>query len=100
MRKLNPPAPSDLSIGPNDIVVTYALDRSWQHLIGKAGGLVVEESDDHCYAVQLAEELKIPALIGAVGAYDATTEGELVILDPRRGVMYPNPVFEDITRLR
>ncbi len=98
VRKLAPPLPANLQLHDKDIVVAHALDSSWQHLLIGAGGLVVEEGSLQSYAARLATELRLPALIGATGAYEAMTEGELVILDPLRGIVYRGPNLEDMAR--
>jgi pyruvate kinase len=98
VRKLAPPLPPDLRLNGNDIVVAHALDSSWQHLLLGVGGLVVEEGSLQSYAARLAEEWRLPALIGATGAYEAMTEGELVVLDPLRGIVYRGPSPEEMAR--
>lgn len=98
VRKLAPPLPPDLRLDVNDIVVAHSLDSSWQPLLIGVGGLVVEEGSLQSYAARLADELRLPALIGATGAYEAMTEGEPVILDPLRGIVYRGPHPEDMSQ--
>ncbi len=96
VRKLRPPIRHDLEIGPNDIIVAHALDRSWQDVLVQAGGFIVEEGGAHSHAAELAESLHITALVGATGAFDALAEGEIVIIDPLRGIVYHGLSPEDI----
>ena len=96
VRKLTPPLPVDLHVDLNDIVVAHALDSTWQGVITNAGGMVVEEGSTQSYAARMAEDLHIPAIIGAAGAFDQLTDGEVVVLDPLRGLVYRGLSLDDV----
>lgn len=96
VRKLRPPLPATLKIQPSDVVVAHSFDSSWQPLVTAACGLIAEEGSPNSVAVRLAENLKIPALVNAEGAFDALQEGELVVIDPARGIVYRGLGLDDL----
>ncbi|MCO6449418.1 MAG: pyruvate kinase [Caldilineales bacterium] len=97
VRKLTPPLRHDLKFDLTDIVVAHALDSSWQQMITHAGAIVVEEGSRQSYAARLAEDLHIPALVGATGAFQNAVEGEKVVLDPVRGMLYRGVSLDDVS---
>ncbi|NOX62786.1 MAG: pyruvate kinase [Chloroflexi bacterium] len=96
VRKLRPPIRHDLVIRPSDIIVAHALDSSWQNALASAGAFIVEEGGPHSHAAQLAEALNITALVGASGAFEALKEGDTVIVDPLRGIVYHGLSPDDV----
>ncbi|HCW51389.1 MAG TPA: pyruvate kinase [Clostridiales bacterium] len=71
-----------------DILVTTATDREFVPSMKKAAGLVVEEGGLTSHAAVAALSLGIPAVVGVAGAVRSFSDGQIVTIDPRRGVVY------------
>ncbi len=71
-----------------DILVTTATDREFVPSMKKAAGLVIEEGGLTSHAAIAALSLGIPAVVGVAGAVRAFSDGQIVTIDPRRGVVY------------
>lgn len=70
------------------VLVVPSTDKEYMPAIEKASALVVEESGltSHAAVVGVAQDL--PVIVGAKDALDVINDGELVTIDPRRGIVY------------
>ncbi|AYW48263.1 pyruvate kinase [Tetragenococcus osmophilus] len=70
------------------VLVVPSTDKEYMPAIEKASALVVEESGltSHAAVVGVAQDL--PVIVGAKDALNVINDGELVTIDPRRGIVY------------
>ncbi|GAA3020338.1 pyruvate kinase [Tetragenococcus solitarius] len=70
------------------VLVVPSTDKEYMPAIEKAAALVVEESGltSHAAVVGVAQDL--PVVVGAKDALNIINDGELVTVDPRRGIVY------------
>lgn len=70
------------------VLVVPSTDKEYMPAIEKAAALVVEESGltSHAAVVGVAQDL--PVIVGAKDALNVINDGELVTIDPRRGIVY------------
>ncbi|HEY64992.1 MAG TPA: pyruvate kinase [Caldilineae bacterium] len=87
IRRLEPPLPSDIRVEPNEIIATPRTDRTFIESLRRAAGLILGEGSLECHGALLATELGLPAVIGVGDALDRLKDGQMVLLDPLRGVI-------------
>ena len=70
------------------ILVTKTTDKEYMPAIEKASALIVEDGGltSHAAVVGIAQD--IPVVVGADSATSTVVDGELVTVDPRRGIVY------------
>jgi pyruvate kinase len=70
------------------VLVVPTTDKEYMPAIEKAAALIVEEGGltSHAAVVGIAQD--IPVIVGAAGATTKVVDGELVTVDPRRGIVY------------
>lgn len=76
----------------NRIVVINRCDSSYQPILKHAIGIVLQNRQDDLaseeIALEMGKNLDIPVLVRADAAFSLLQEGQLVTLDPERGVVY------------
>ncbi len=81
------------------IVVISRCTEAYLPLLKQALGIVLQNHpDDHeseHYAIQTAKMLDIPLLARADGAMNLLQEGQLVTLDPQKGLVYKGSISQD-----
>lgn len=81
------------------IVVISRCDDSYLPLFKHALGVVLqnypEDVDSEQYLLQVAKMLDIPILTRADGAMSLLTEGQIVTLDPHKGIVYKGSIDND-----
>ncbi|MDU5334629.1 pyruvate kinase [Enterococcus sp.] len=70
------------------VLVVPTTDKDYMPAIEKAAALIVEDGGltSHAAVVGIAQD--IPVVVGADGATSTVVDGELVTVDPRRGIVY------------
>lgn len=70
------------------VLVVPTTDKDYMPAIEKASALIVEDGGltSHAAVVGIAQD--IPVVVGANGAISTVVDGELVTVDPRRGIVY------------
>ena len=70
------------------VLVVPSTDKEYMPAIEKAAAVIVEEGGltSHAAVVGIAQD--IPVIVGAKGATTTITEGELITVDSRRGIVY------------
>lgn len=76
------------SIQDGEILVAPCTDSSYVPYLNKAAGLVVEEGGLTSHAAVVALHLGLPVIVGAVGATELLSTGDLVTIDTVRGLVY------------
>lgn len=81
------------------ILVISRCDESYLPLLKQAQGIVMqnltEDHDSEIYALNIAKTFDIPLLTHAEGALSFLTEGQLVTLDPKKGIVYRGSIDSD-----
>ncbi|MED5769050.1 pyruvate kinase alpha/beta domain-containing protein, partial [Streptococcus anginosus] len=72
----------------NSVLVVKTTDESYNDAISKAKAVIVEEGGVTSHAAVLGINTNTPVIVGAEGAVAEVTEGQLVTVDARRGVVY------------
>ncbi|AMB93460.1 pyruvate kinase [Aerococcus sanguinicola] len=72
----------------NSVLVVKTTDESYNDTISKAKAVIVEEGGVTSHAAVLGINTNTPVIVGAEGAVAEVTEGQLVTVDARRGVVY------------
>jgi len=82
--------PADLArrFERGDILVAPNTDRDFMPLLEQAGGMVVEEGGMTSHAAIVGLNLGIPVIVGAEGALGILRDGQLITIDPARGLVY------------
>ncbi|MGG5340514.1 pyruvate kinase [Enterococcus sp. AZ192] len=70
------------------ILVVKTTDKDYMPAIDKAIALVVEEGGLTSHAAVVAIAKDIPVIVGAADATNLIENGELITVDPRRGIVY------------
>ncbi|WP_125703266.1 pyruvate kinase [Lacticaseibacillus daqingensis] len=71
-----------------DILVVKTTDKDYLPAIEKAAALVVENGGLTSHAAVVGIAMGIPVVVGAAGALDAITDGQVITVDSRRGIIY------------
>ena len=61
-----------------EVLVAEMTDPDWVPVMRKAAAIVTERGGRTCHAAIVSRELGVPAVVGAVGALDALSEGDEV----------------------
>lgn len=77
----------------NSILVARDLSPSEtaQLDVSKISGIIVETGGSTSHAAIIARTMEIPTIVGAVGAYDAVENGDIVVMNGTSGCMHINP---------
>lgn len=73
---------------PGDIIVTYGTDKDMVPYIEQSGGIVAEEGGLTSHAALVGLNFGLAVIVGAKRATDVLVDGEIVTLDPIRGLVY------------
>jgi len=76
----------------DEIIVIQKTTKVMACLMQRAAGVIAVEKGVACPTAILAVELGIPAIIGVEDALSAFRDGEIITLDPVRGVVYQGNV--------
>ena len=90
-RRLEAPVSADVRIEPDEIVVTSHTDRSFLPALRRCGGLVTSDARPDAHARLAALELGLPAIIGIHESVDGFSDGQHIVMDSKRGVVFERP---------
>ncbi|GII95783.1 PEP/pyruvate-binding domain-containing protein [Sinosporangium siamense] len=79
--------PTGAYLEPGEILVCPSTDPGWTPLFLTAGGLVMEMGGANSHGAVVAREYGIPAVVGATGATEHITTGQLITVDGTSGVV-------------
>lgn len=71
-----------------DILVTTMTDIDFMPAVEKCGAIVTEEGGLTSHAAIVSMSLGIPILLGVSDAFDKLKEGDIITVDPRRGLVF------------
>lgn len=91
IRRLDAPVAADVTVSPEDIIVTDATDRTFLPVLHRAGGLITADAhpDAHCRLIAL--EMGLPAVVGVHDAIKDLQDGMQIVMDSKRGLVYERP---------
>lgn len=76
------------NITEGSVLVVKTTDKDYMPAIDKANALIVEEGGLTSHAAVVAIAKNIPVIVGATEATSLINDGELITVDPRRGIVY------------
>ncbi len=71
-----------------DILVCENTDIDMMHVVEKSSGLIVEEGGYTSHAAIVGLSLGLPVIVGALGAVEKLSTGQIVTIDCIRGLVY------------
>ncbi len=91
VRRLAAPVAADVRLEPDEIVVAPSTDRSFLPALRRAAGLVTSDArpDAHCRLAAL--EMGLPAVVGVREGIEQFTDGQHIVMDTKRGVVFERP---------
>jgi pyruvate kinase len=92
VRHVGDALPSLSAVSPSDVLVVQKTTKELIPLAQRAAGLVVVEGGLDSHAATMARELGVTTILGALDARSALKDGEMVTLDPVRGLVYEGQV--------
>ncbi|MBC7472713.1 MAG: pyruvate kinase [Candidatus Sericytochromatia bacterium] len=75
-------------VSKGDILVTSMTDIDFIPAIERCGALITEEGGLTSHAAIVAMSLGIPLILGVAGIFDKIKEGDMITVDPRRGLVF------------
>ncbi|HVX00347.1 MAG TPA: phosphoenolpyruvate synthase, partial [Candidatus Babeliaceae bacterium] len=75
----------NLSLKPDDIIVTKMTDPDWLPLLKQANGIITDQGGRTCHAAIVARELGIPAVVGTMQGTRYLTNGQAITIDCSSG---------------
>lgn len=75
-------------VQPGDILVTPSTDKEYVPAMERVAGIVTETGGMTSHAAIIGLEFGIPVIVGVEGATGLIKDGEIITLDPQRGVIY------------
>jgi pyruvate kinase len=90
-RRLEAPVPADMRIEPDEIIVTSHTDRSFLPALRRCAGLVTSDSRPDAHARLAALELGLPAIVGIHEDIAGFRDGQHIVMDSKRGVVFERP---------
>lgn len=85
------PETANRELQPGQILVTETTDASWVPAMQKAGGIVVRTSGLSSQTALVGLEFGVPVILG-VDHLDSINDGEVVTIEPSRGLVYKGQV--------
>ncbi|MFO0000918.1 MAG: PEP-utilizing enzyme [bacterium] len=73
---------------PGDILVARTTDPGWTPLFLRAGAVVLELGGMLSHAAVVARELGVPAVVNVEGACSRLHDGQVVLVDGSRGIVW------------
>jgi pyruvate kinase len=90
-RRLEAPVPADVRVEPDEIVITSHTDRSFLPALRRCGGLVTSDARPDAHARLAALELGLPAIVGIHEDVACFHDGQHIVMDSKRGVVFERP---------
>ena len=84
--------PQEIEVESDEIIVIQKTSKVMASLAQRAAGVIAVEKGMASHTVVLAVELGIPAIVGVEDALSIFRDGEMITLDPVRGLIYQGHV--------
>jgi pyruvate kinase len=85
------PEAANRELKPGEILVTETTDAAWVPAMQKAGGILVQTSGLSSQTALVALEFGVPVILG-IDHMDTIEDGEVVTLEPSRGIVFRGQV--------
>ncbi|MCB4358062.1 pyruvate kinase [Levilactobacillus brevis] len=84
----NTAAEANAKVVEGGILIAKNTDKDYLPAIEKSSAVIVENGGLTSHAAVVGISMGIPVIVGAVGASDKVSDGELITVDSRRGIVY------------
>jgi pyruvate kinase len=84
----NTAAEANAKVVEGGILIAKNTDKDYLPAIEKSSAVIVENGGLTSHAAVVGISMGIPVIVGAVGASDKISDGELITVDSRRGIVY------------
>ena len=84
----NTAAEANAKVVDGGILIAKNTDKDYLPAIEKSSAVIVENGGLTSHAAVVGISMGIPVIVGAVGASDKISDGELITVDSRRGIVY------------
>ncbi len=98
VRVVRSPQEAAQKLRKGDLLVTEMTSPDWVPYMKIAAGIITTEGGITSHAAIVSRELGIPCIVGAKDALKVLSEGMVVTLDSRKGVVYAGEVPELLAR--
>lgn len=75
-------------VQPGDVLITTMTDRDFMPAIEKCGAFITQEGGLTSHAAIVGMSLGIPVILGVENAFESIKEGDIITIDPRRGLVF------------
>lgn len=84
----NTAAEANAKVVEGGILIAKNTDKDYLPAIEKSSAVIVENGGLTSHAAVVGISMGIPVIVGAIGASDKISDGELITVDSRRGIVY------------
>ncbi|MDT7014509.1 pyruvate kinase [Lactobacillus sp. PFC-70] len=84
----NTAADANAKVTEGSILIAKNTDKDYLPAIEKSSAVIVENGGLTSHAAVVGISMGIPVIVGAAGASDKISDGELITVDSRRGIVY------------
>lgn len=91
VRRLTTPVDPATRLGPDEIIVAPGTDRTFLPILHRAVGLITADADPNAHCRLVALEMGLPAIVGVEGGIEHFTDGQHIVMDTKRGLIYERP---------
>ncbi|HIW71228.1 MAG TPA: pyruvate kinase, partial [Candidatus Levilactobacillus faecigallinarum] len=84
----NSAADANAKVAEGSILIAKNTDKDYLPAIEKSSAVIVENGGLTSHAAVVGISMGIPVIVGAVGASEKISDGELITVDSRRGIVY------------
>ena len=84
----NTAADANAKVTEGSILIAKNTDKDYLPAIEKSSAVIVENGGLTSHAAVVGISMGIPVIVGAVGASEKISDGELITVDSRRGIVY------------
>lgn len=91
VRRLAAPVPPDTRVEQDEIIVAPATDRTFLPFLHRAAALITADGRPNAHSRLAALEMGLPAIIGVQEGIDHFTDGQHIVMDTKRGLIYERP---------
>ncbi len=91
VRRLAAPVPPGTRIEQDEIIVTFCTDRTFLPFLHRAAALITADARPNAHCRLAALETGLPAIIGVKEGIEHFTDGQHIVMDTKRGLVYERP---------
>ncbi len=91
VRRLATPVDPDTRIEQDEIIVAPTTDRTFLPILHRAAALITADGRPSAHCRLAALEMGLPAIIGVKEGIQQFTDGQHIVMDTKRGLIYERP---------